>query len=139
MKNKGLKDSLDIYKNNKNNPNSKEINDEIEYDLDNQIEVQKIRNERRAVISTMYQLKPESKRLKEEINIENIEYSLEESSIDSIENIIELMPEKGSNNKNNNIDNEIKEKNRKEDKPEEESEIKKEQNGKISEKKRYKL
>jgi len=47
MKNKGLKDSLDIYKNNKNNPNSKEINDEIEYDLDNQIEVQKIRNERR--------------------------------------------------------------------------------------------
>ena len=136
MKNKGLKDSLDIYKNNKNNPSSKEINDEIEYDLDNQIEVQKIRNERRAVISTMYQLKPESKRLKEELNIENIEYSLEEASIDSIENIIELMPEKGSNNKNYNIDNEIKEKNKKEDKPEdEESEIKQEQNGKKSEKK----
>jgi len=94
MKNKGLKDSLDIYKNNKNNknnPSSKEINDEIEYDLDNQIEVQKIRNERRAVISTMYQLKPENKRLKEEFNIENIEYSLEEASIDSIENIIELI------------------------------------------------
>ena len=135
----GLKDSLELIKNKniKNNPYSKEINDEIEFDLDNQIEVQKIRNERRKVISTMYNLKPESKRLKEELNIENIEYSLDDASVNSLENIIDLMPEKGSNKKNdNNIDNEIKEKNKKEVKIEdEESEIKKEPKEKILEKK----
>ena len=94
------------------------MDDEIEFDLDNQVEVQKIRNLRRTVISTMYNLKPEEKKYEEEINFSNIEYSLSESVMSSTEKIANLIPDNGKEFDSNtfNIDNEIIPKDKNEEK-----------------------
>ena len=103
------KNMIDTKNNQKDNPYFGEVDDEIEFDLDNQVEVQKIRNLRRTVISTMYNLKPEEKKYEEEINFSNIEYSLSESVMSSTEKIANLIPDNGKELDSNtfNIDNEI--------------------------------
>ena len=103
------KNMIDTKNNQKDNPYFGEVDDEIEFDLDNQVEVQKIRNLRRTVISTMYNLKPEEKKYEEEINFSNIEYSLSESVMSSTEKIANLIPDNGKEFDSNtfNIDNEI--------------------------------
>ena len=102
-----MKKKKDTDKNSKDNPFFGEIDDEIEFDIDNQIEVQKIRNLRRTVISTMYNLKPEEKNYEEKLNLSNIEYSLEDSIRSSTEDYINLIPDKGTESNTINIDNEI--------------------------------
>ena len=110
------KNQIDTKNNSKDNPYFGEVEDEIEYDIDNQVDAQKIRNLRRTVVSTMYHLKPEEKNYEEEINLSSIEYSLEQSVMSSTENYINLIPDKGTDNTTNNIDNEIIPKNKKEEK-----------------------
>jgi len=103
------KNKIDTKNINKDNPYFGEVDDEIEFDLDNQVEVQKIRNLRRTVISTMYNLKPEEKKYEEELNFSNIAYSLSESVMSSTEKIANLIPVKDKDFDINtfNIDNEI--------------------------------
>ena len=84
-----------IEKNNtEDNPFFGEVEDEIEFDLDNQVELQKIRNLRRTVLGTMHNFKKEEESYEEdELKLSSIEYSLDESVKSSTENIINLIQE----------------------------------------------
>ena len=86
--------------------------DDIEYDLENQVEKKRIKNLRRTLRGTMYQLRPEEEDIYNINNISNIEYSLDESVKNSLQDMVNLIGEKsdkGSNNdiNSNNFDNNI--------------------------------
>ena len=93
---------------NKDNPYFDEEIDDIELDIENQVEAQKMRNLRRTVLGTMYRLKEENEE-KEDIDknlkLSNIEYMLEESVVSSTEKYIDLIKEKNSEGNTININN----------------------------------
>ena len=132
--NKNKKDKIGEI--NLDDPFHRKEDDNIEYDLENQIEKKRIKNLRRTLRCTMYQLRPEEEDIDDIQNINNIEYSLEESVKNSLKDMVNLIGEKsdkGSNNEFNidinnnniiNIDNDFSLNEKKEEK--EEKEIKKE-------------
>ena len=91
------KNKIDIRNNNKDNPHFVNIDevDEIEFDLENQIEAQKIRNLRKTVLGTAYnQIEEEQEKEKykeDDLNISNIEFSLDESVKSSTEKVVGLI------------------------------------------------
>ena len=92
----------------KNNPFYYEENDDLENSLENQIEAQKIKNLRRTVRSNVYNLKTneEEKKFDPNLKLSDIEYAIDESVKNSLENIVKLIGDKnGQNTKNNNENN----------------------------------
>ena len=122
---------------NLDDPFHRKEDDNIEYDLENQIEKKRIKNLRRTLRCTMYQLRPEEEDIDGIQNISGIEYSLDDSVKNSLKDMVNLIGEKsdkGSNNEFNidinndniiNIDNDFSLNEKKEEK-EEKKEIKKE-------------
>ena len=95
-------------KNSEINPYFGEVEDEIEFDLENQVELQKIRNLRRTVLGTMYNIKQEKDSYEEdELILSNIEYSLDESIKSSLEDYVKMIPDKGTEGNEINIENDI--------------------------------
>ena len=87
----------------KNNPFFYEENDDLENSLENQIEAQKIKNLRRTVVSNVYNLNTnhDEKKFDPNLKLSNIEFALDESVKESLENIINLIGDKNKSNNNN--------------------------------------
>ena len=75
FKKEKLKQSIMKFK--LNGVKEKNLDDECEMDLDNQVELQKIKDKRRLFESTMYNLTPEGKTKNNDLKINQIEYMVE--------------------------------------------------------------
>ena len=100
------KKNNNIEENIKNDPFMIKDIDEIELDIENQVQAQKIRNNRRLTTSTMFNLRPEGENFDPELRFSNIEYLLEDPVIDSTEDYINMIGgENGKTNANNDNNN----------------------------------
>ena len=101
-KKENLKKSLRKIQNNNIDENEKSNSDmanddEMENDLDNQIEIQKIRNKRRLRESTMFFLKPEEKYVNENLKLSKINNIVKDKVLSK--SILGLFPGNNLNNK----------------------------------------
>ena len=105
-----LKKQNNIEQNMKDDPFMLSEIDEIELDLENQVEAQKIRDNRRINKSTMFDLRPEGENIDQNLRFSNIEYIIEDPVVDSTEDYINIIGSGNGkvNDNENNINNDNK-------------------------------